>query len=97
LAEEARIPFAPVNHPTDLFEDSHMNQAGQLAATKTPTGQYVKLPKLPVQLNGESFPLRSQPPAIGEGSADLLRRIGTSEEEMHALIEKNVIEHDPTK
>lgn len=97
LAEKARIPFAPVNHPTDLFEDPHMNEADQLAETRTPSGSYVKLPKLPLQLDNESFALRNQPPAIGEGSAELFRRIGLSKDEILALAEKQVIERDPTK
>lgn len=97
LADQARIPFAPVNHPTDLFDDPHMNEAGQLVETRTPQGTKTRLPKLPLQLDGESFPLRSQPPAVAEGSASLFEKAGIRDEEILQMIEKNIIEADPSK
>lgn len=92
LAEKAGIPFAPVNRPQDLFEDLHMNQSGGLVETRTPKGDTVKLPKIPLRLGGSSFALRRHPPGIGEGSRALYRTCGYSDEQIDALIAAGVIE-----
>jgi crotonobetainyl-CoA:carnitine CoA-transferase CaiB-like acyl-CoA transferase len=91
LAEQAEIPFAPVNQPVDLWDDPHMNQSGGLASTITPSGDTVKLPKLPLRLGGRSFDLRLQPPAVGEGAADLLSLAGITPGEIDELAAANVI------
>lgn len=91
LAERAEIPFAPVNQPVDLWDDPHMNQSGGLTRTTTPSGDTVKLPKLPLRLGGQAFDLRLQPPAVGEGAADLLRLAGLTSGEIVELAEAGII------
>lgn len=91
LAEQAGIPFAPVNQPVDLWDDPHMNQSGGLASTTTPSGGTVKLPKLPLRLDGRPFDLRLQPPAVGEGAADLLRLAGLTPREIDELAAAEII------
>lgn len=91
LAEQAEIPFAPVNQPVDLWDDPHMNQSGGLASTLTPAGGTVKLPKLPLRLDGHSFDLRLQPPVVGEGAADLLRLAGLTSAEIGQLAAAGII------
>ncbi len=97
LAERAGIPFAPVNQPVDLWDDPHMNQSGGLAETQTPTGKRVKLPKLPLRLGGQSFDLRLQPPAVGEGAGDILQLAGLTPEEIKALAAAGVIATRPCR
>lgn len=92
LAEKAGIPFAPVNQPTDLADDPQMNESGSLVETITPSGEKTKLPKLPLRLDGAPFDLRNQPPGIGEGSYELYRQIGYSEEELRDLQKRGVIQ-----
>ncbi len=92
LAEQAGIPFAPVNRPQDLFEDPHLNQSGGLVTTKIPEGATVKLPKIPLRLDGSGFDLRSHPPGIGEGSRDFYRRCGYTTDEIEGLIANGIIE-----
>ena len=91
LAEEADIPFSLVNRPEDLFEDPHLNQSGGLAETITPDGDKTKLPKIPLRLNGETFDIRSHPPAVGEGSLDIYREIGLTDQEIRALHNEAII------
>jgi crotonobetainyl-CoA:carnitine CoA-transferase CaiB-like acyl-CoA transferase len=91
LAEQAEIPFAPVNQPVDLWDDPHMNQSGGLASTTTPSGGTVKLPKLPLRLDGRPFDLRLQPPAVGEGAADLLRLADLTPGEIDELAAAEII------
>lgn len=91
LAEQADIPFAPVNQPVDLWDDPHMNESGGLAETETPAGKQVKLPKLPLRLGGRTFDLRLQPPMVGEGADDILQLAGLSQAEIEILVTAGVV------
>ncbi|MBV5319328.1 MAG: CoA transferase [Desulfobulbaceae bacterium] len=97
LAEQAGIPFAPVNQPVDLWDDPQMNDSGGLVETATPAGKSVKLPKLPLRLDGHSFALRLQPPAVGEGASDILQLAGLTQEEMENLIRAKIIAVRPLR
>lgn len=92
LAEKAAIPFAPVNKPTDLFEDPQMNDSGSLAEVLSAHGKAVKLPKLPMRMNGKPFDLRLQPPGIGEDSRAVCQEAGLSESEIELLLHNGVIQ-----
>jgi crotonobetainyl-CoA:carnitine CoA-transferase CaiB-like acyl-CoA transferase len=69
---KANLPYAPIAHPEDLFDDPHLNANGSLAATVLPGGIETKLPKLPIRIDGEAFELRSDPPAAGEHTTAIL-------------------------
>jgi crotonobetainyl-CoA:carnitine CoA-transferase CaiB-like acyl-CoA transferase len=92
LAEKAGIPFAPVGRPQDLFEDPHMNQSGSLVETRTPAGDLVKLPKIPLRLDGASFELRCHPPRVGEGSRDIYRSCGYTDTQIDEMVADGIIE-----
>jgi crotonobetainyl-CoA:carnitine CoA-transferase CaiB-like acyl-CoA transferase len=91
LAEQATIPFAAVNKPVDLWEDPHLNQAGGLDEVFLPAGGRVRLPKLPLRLDGRTFDLRLQPPRVGEGAADILQLAGLDHQEIAALTASGVL------
>lgn len=91
-AEQAGIPFAPVQRPVDLENDRHLLESGGLVAVGTPSGGLARLPKLPLRLNGHSFELRCQPPEIGEGGEDMLTEIGLSEAEISDLVRQQVLQ-----
>ena len=97
LAEQADIPFAPVNQPVDLWDDPHMNESGGLAQTETPSGKQVKLPKLPLRLDGRTFDLRLQPPAVGEGTVDILQLAGLSSQEIETLAAAGIVATRPCR
>ena len=97
LAEQADIPFAPVNQPVDLWDDPHMNESGGLAQTETPSGKQVKLPKLPLRLDGRTFDLRLQPPAVGEGTVDILQLAGLSSQEIETLTAAGIVATRPCR
>jgi crotonobetainyl-CoA:carnitine CoA-transferase CaiB-like acyl-CoA transferase len=91
-AEKAGIPYAPVTRPQDLFDDPHLNAAGQLAQTRLPDGGTAKLPKIPLRLNDKGFDLREHPPPVGNGSLELLRAVGLDESEISELLETKTVE-----
>jgi crotonobetainyl-CoA:carnitine CoA-transferase CaiB-like acyl-CoA transferase len=79
--EEAGFPFAPVNHPEDLFEDEHLNAGGHLLETQFVEGYTAKLPRLPLSANFD-VSLRMNPPYIGEHSESILQALGYSDEQI---------------
>lgn len=70
---EAKLPFAFVAHPEDLFEDPQLNANGGLLDIVLPGGIRTKLPSLPVRIDGEYFALRSNPPDKGADTESILK------------------------
>ena len=97
LAESAGIPFAPVNQPIDLVNDPQINESESLVEVMTPAGNMAKLPKIPLRMKGSSFGLRCQPPKIGEGSYDLFRQAGFTDENIKTLQQKGVVQISENK
>jgi crotonobetainyl-CoA:carnitine CoA-transferase CaiB-like acyl-CoA transferase len=91
LLEKADIPFAAVSRPEDLFDDVHLNESGGLVETRLPGGTVTKLPKIPLRIGSHDFGLRSHPPEVGEGSLQLLKGCGFSDEEIEGLKRKGVL------
>jgi crotonobetainyl-CoA:carnitine CoA-transferase CaiB-like acyl-CoA transferase len=88
--EKAGIPFAPVGKVEDLFVDRHLNQGG-LVDTTLSNGVKTKLPKLPIELDGERPALRLDPPQVGEHSRAILAEAGLTEQEIDGLTRDGVI------
>ncbi|GGF60138.1 CaiB/BaiF CoA transferase family protein [Alteromonas lipolytica] len=87
--ERAGIPFAPINTPSDLFNDPHLNAGGLIEVT-TPQGK-AKLPSLPIEIDGERTTLFHDLPLEGEDSDIVLKDIGYSDEQVAALSARSVI------
>ncbi|SMH27752.1 CaiB/BaiF CoA transferase family protein [Mesorhizobium australicum] len=85
LCEAARIPFAPIQQPEDLFDDPHLKATGGLGKLSLPDGTTAELPRLPMTVGGRTFSRFDDPPAAGAHSAALLAEIGYSSEEIRAL------------
>jgi crotonobetainyl-CoA:carnitine CoA-transferase CaiB-like acyl-CoA transferase len=85
MAETAGLPYAPIARPEDLFDDPHLNASGGLADTALPGGGSVKLPILPLDLDGRRLPKRLDPPGPGAHTADVLAGLGYSSAEIEAL------------
>ena len=91
LCEAARIPFAPIARPEDLFDDPHLAATGGLVATRLPNGTKVRLPKLPLAMSGEAPGLRLDPPAAGEHTVAVLREAGYGEEAIAEFLTRGVV------
>ncbi|WOX05917.1 CaiB/BaiF CoA transferase family protein [Microbulbifer pacificus] len=90
--DRAGIPFAPINKPTDLFEDPHLNAAGGLVELTLDNGQRTLLPALPVEFGGRRPGLRRDIPKVGEQSIEVARAVGLSESQIEALIKHGVLQ-----
>ncbi len=84
------LPYAPINRPEDLFDDPQLNAKGLLHVT-LPEGGEVKLPALPIELGGEKFGLRYNPPAEGDGTRATLQAAGYSDADIDRLIALGVL------
>lgn len=80
--ETIGLPFAPIAKPEDLFEDPHLNAKGGLLEMELPEGNQIKLPALPVQMGSGRPGLRNSPPKPGANTADIMRELGYSEQDI---------------
>jgi crotonobetainyl-CoA:carnitine CoA-transferase CaiB-like acyl-CoA transferase len=83
--EALSVPFAPLATPADLFDDPHLNHGGRMFETELVDGQRVKLPGLPVEMNGHTLGVRRDPPVIGEHTREVLLEAGFTAAEIDAL------------
>ena len=92
ILEEEGLPFAPISTPEDLFDDTHLNASGGLLDTVLPGDEKrTRLPALPLQMGERRFGVRHQPPRSGQHSAEILRKLGLSEDRILKLIENKIV------
>jgi crotonobetainyl-CoA:carnitine CoA-transferase CaiB-like acyl-CoA transferase len=60
----ARIPFAPISKPEDLFDDPQLNEGG-FEWVEFPDGKRGKQPRLPLEFGGERVGVEAPSPALG--------------------------------
>ena len=90
--ESAKISWAPVGRPEDLFTDPHLLDSGGLLATAITAagggvGEQTLLPALPLEFGSdrERIPLQRQPPSIGQHNQEVLRAAGFADSEIEQL------------
>ena len=89
--EAIGLPYAPITKPWDLFDDPHLKASGGLVEMRDPRGKSFRVPMLPLEFDGKRLPKRSDPPAIGEGSSEVLGGLGCSKEEIAGLAARRVV------
>jgi crotonobetainyl-CoA:carnitine CoA-transferase CaiB-like acyl-CoA transferase len=72
MCEEAGLPFARITKPWDLFDDPHMGHAGGLVPLTLPDGMETSTPALPIQFGTARLGKRSDPPAVGAHTDEIL-------------------------
>jgi len=92
LCEQAAIPYAPVARPEELFDNPQLNEGGGFEVCHFPDGQVGKLPRLPLEWNGQRIGAKSQPPQTGEQSRAILTNwLGMSSEDIERLNEQCIV------
>lgn len=89
--EQAGIPFSPIAHPEDLFDDPQLNDGGSLLPVTLEDGRTTKLPRVPVAIGNHHTDLRRDAPRIGQDTAALLRELGYADSDIHALHDQALI------
>lgn len=90
-ATKAKMPFAHIAQPEQLFNDPHLNAGGRLLETMLPGGVATKLPALPIEMGGRTAGLSSNPPALGADTDVVLAELGLSETQIADLADRQII------
>jgi crotonobetainyl-CoA:carnitine CoA-transferase CaiB-like acyl-CoA transferase len=88
--EAIGLPFAPIAKPWDLLDDPHLNASGGLLETQI-DNKTIRVPALPIELDGKRLAKRADPPAIGEHVRELLAELGCSPQEIESLRERRIV------
>lgn len=90
--ERAGVAFAPIARPEDLFDDAHLNANGGLVELTLPDKTRIRLPALPIEIDGHMPVVRRDLPDIGMDTVAVLRELGYDANRIQALRELNVID-----
>jgi len=88
--EAIGMPFAPIAKPWDLLDDPHLNASGGLLETRA-RGKTIRVPALPVALDGQRLAKRTDPPQVGEHARELLAGLGCSPQEIDSLRDRGIV------
>ena len=91
LATEAKLPFAHVARPEQLFEDPHLRAGERLLKTQLSGGADAFLPSLPIELGGRKIKLKSDPPAAGADTGAILNMLGFQPDEVDTLFKTGIV------
>ncbi|HRE13665.1 MAG TPA: CaiB/BaiF CoA-transferase family protein [Usitatibacteraceae bacterium] len=75
MCEEAGLPFARVQTPSDLFDDPHLNAGGMVEEVLS-DGKATRIPGLPIQFGDARLGIRLPLPAPGEHNDEILGPLG---------------------
>ena len=89
--EAIGLPYAPINKPWDLFDDPHLNASGGLMEMRVAAGKSIKVPTLPLELDGERLGKRNDPPTISENVRELLEGLGYPADKVESLIQRGIV------
>lgn len=90
ICAAARIPFAEVRRPEDLFTDPHLAATHGLLPVTLPNGTRTALPRLPIRMEGLE-PFASNPPATGQDSRAILAGYGLDEAAIADLVARGIV------
>ena len=93
--EDHQLPYAPISRPEQLFDDPHLLATGGLAevvlSDGDKAGQTAKTTLLPLRMDGERLPVRSNPPKAGEHTVELLASLGYSAAEIEVMRQQQAV------
>jgi crotonobetainyl-CoA:carnitine CoA-transferase CaiB-like acyl-CoA transferase len=91
LLSAAGVPAAPVADVADVVEAEQTEALGMLQPVPHPSIPDLRLAAVPLSFDGERAAHRSAPPLVGEHTAEVLREVGYSDDEIATLAAEGVI------
>lgn len=88
---EAKIPFAPLTRPDELFDDPHLNESNGFVHTTFPDGTHTKMPKIPLRIGNHEFDQAADAPTVGQSGRQILLDIGYSQDDIDAMTAGGII------
>lgn len=79
------LPFAPIGKPEDMFDDPHLNQGG-LEDVTLDNGTEVRLPTIPLEMDGKRIGSPQELPTPGADARVVLESLGYDAAKMDTLI-----------
>ena len=73
--EAARLPYAPIRRPEQLFDDPHLRGSGGLVVMQTEEGTQTEVPLLPLMMDGRRLGVQRPLPRVGEHNDELLGNV----------------------
>jgi crotonobetainyl-CoA:carnitine CoA-transferase CaiB-like acyl-CoA transferase len=90
--DRARLAYAPVTRPDELFDDPQLQGPGAMVEVSLPDGRPMAIPALPVELGGRRLGRRRDVPGVGEHSLELARELGLGDGEIAVLVAEGAID-----
>jgi crotonobetainyl-CoA:carnitine CoA-transferase CaiB-like acyl-CoA transferase len=91
MCERAKLPYAPIRRPDELFEDPQLNVPGGMVEVGMPDGRTTRVPALPLQFGDQRLGRRRDIPRAGEHSVMIARELGMDAPSIEALIAEGVL------
>ena len=89
--ERARLPFAPIMKPEDMFDDPQLSQPGAMVEVTLADGRTISVPALPLELKGRRLERRLDIPRVGEHSAAVAQELGYEPARIARLVADGVL------
>ncbi|MFV3126896.1 CaiB/BaiF CoA transferase family protein [Niveispirillum sp. KHB5.9] len=89
--EAIGLPFAPINRPEDLFDDPHLAASGGLLDMNLPDAGPIRLPALPVEIDGRRPALVHDLAKPGQHSTEVLAELGYAGDRIADLTARGII------
>ncbi|MEL6876877.1 MAG: CaiB/BaiF CoA-transferase family protein [Pseudomonadota bacterium] len=84
------LPFAPIGKPEDMFDDPHLAEGG-LEDVTLDNGTEVRLPTIPLEMDGKRIGSPQELPMPGENARAVLEKLGYEADRVDALIEAGAV------
>lgn len=91
VMEAAGVPAGPILNMDKIYSDPHVLSRDMLIEIEHPEAGPVKMTGIPIKFSATPGRVKLPPPALGQHTDDVLRRVGYSEEEIAAMREAGTI------
>jgi crotonobetainyl-CoA:carnitine CoA-transferase CaiB-like acyl-CoA transferase len=88
----AGVPCGPVLSPRQVLDHPQVHALGVLANVDYPPGvSAAPVAQLPVEMSVSQTGIRTPPPTVGQHTDEVLKELGYTDDERHALFERGVV------